>query len=157
MASWITIYLQHPLENLDIHDIKQGIGSADWWTLGEDFGVEEEEVDKFMEGLYWQNDPLEIGQEGSRPIQIHIWREPSRLKEEIAEISEKKLPGAVSEHLKNIHTIVALELGISQLRTMYEVVAFEIAYWLAETKQGLICSPDDLWFDHDKHRWQAIQ
>ena len=154
MASWITIYLQESLENLDIETIKKGVAPADWWTLGEEFGVKEEEVNRFMKSLQWRDNPLEIGQEGIRPIQIHIWNSPDRIKEEIAELSHT--PSSVSQHLEKVKTIVALEFGISQLKTMHEVIAFEIAYWLSETKHGVIRAPDNSWYDYDQHRWKAI-
>lgn len=154
MASWVTIYLKESLTTLDIKDIQQGIAPADWLSLGEDFDLEEEEVNSFMEHLQWKQNPLEIVSEDERPIQIHIWNNSKRIEEEITELDA---PIQVQKHLANIKTIVAIEFGISQLGTMAEILAFEIAYWLAETKTGLICSPSNRWYDHDKHRWDPIE
>ena len=53
--------------------------------------------------------------------------------------------------------MVALELGYSHLRTMHEVVAFEIAYWLAEHYGGMILAPDGQWYDHAEHRWEPME
>ena len=112
MASWVTIYLKESLTTLDIKDIQQGIAPADWLSLGEDFDLEEEEVNSFMEHLQWKQNPLEIVSEDERPIQIHIWNNSKRIEEEITELDA---PIQVQKHLANIKTIVAIEFGISQL------------------------------------------
>lgn len=157
MANWVTIYLQDFVQDLDIEDIKLGVSSADWWTLGEDFDIEDNVVDDFMGTLHWKSNPLGLAQKGERPVQIHIWNKKDRIQEELEEIEDQDLPEMVQKHLTKVKTIVAIELGESQLHTMYEIIAFEIAYWLAENKRGLICSPDDAWFDHDEYRWDAIE
>jgi len=157
MAAWITIYLQDYVDSLTMNEIQKGVEPADWWTLGEWLDLEEDEVDTFMDSLIWSNDSLEIGHEGDRPIQIHIWNEPERVKEELEEALDFEPPKKVCKHLKNLKTVIALEMGFPQLDTMLCSVAFEVAYWLAETKKGLIRSQDDLWFDHKKNRYDPIE
>ncbi|NEO85406.1 MAG: hypothetical protein F6J87_14325 [Spirulina sp. SIO3F2] len=155
MAAWIVIYLQKAPELLTAQTICKNIESADWWTLGEDFGLEENAVNDFMETIQWSNEPLSFGQEGQRPVQFHLWTERERILEEIWELPAST-PPLIQQHLEHIQAIVALEIRISQLRTMFEVVAFESAYWLAETYVGIIQADDGQWYDYDEHRWQPI-
>lgn len=157
MTSWVTIYLQDFLQDLDIEDIKLGVSSADWWALAEYFDIETNAVDDFMGTLHWKANPLGLAQKGEHPVSIHIWNKKDRIQEEIEEINEMDVPSRVQKHLEKVKTIVAIEIEDTQLETMYEIIAFEIAYWLAETKRGLICSTDDAWFDHDENRWDAIE
>jgi len=157
MPAWITVYMRQVPKELTPEGIKQGIRVADWWTLGEDFGISEDTVDDFMRGLRWGDNPLRFGQEGQRPVQVHLWTDSEHLQEEIAELELGALPVSIRSHLGEVRAIVALEIGFSQLKSMVEVVAFEIAYWLAETYEGLIHAPDESWYDHDVHRWDPIE
>jgi len=159
MPAWVTIYLQRVPSDLSPEAIKAGIADADWWTLAEEFEIDEDEVDAFFEQVRWNAEPLEIQFEGRRPLQFHVWTDPDRLREEIAELDQIAglvVPNAVREHLRAVRCIVALEVGFSQLETMFEVVAFEIAYWLAETSGGVIKGFNDAWFDHAAHRWNPL-
>lgn len=156
MPNYITIYLTEKLTQLDIEEINSGISAADWWTLAEEFDIEEEEVDDFLDSLKWSSFPISFYQDGKRPVQITVYGESERLKEEIMEIRQRKLPTPVQNHMENVTSVVILELGFTQLNTMFEIVAFEIAYWLADTRHGLILSPHGLWFDHFDNRWQPI-
>ena len=153
MAAWITIYL-HRTPTLTPETIQAGIASADWWTLGETVNLEEDAVDAFMDSIEWSAEPLELRVPERRPVQFHVWR-GERVATEIAELDERDLdvPDAVRQHLKQVTCIVALEMGWTQLETMFEVIGFEIAYWLAATCGGVILGPNDAWFDHDTHRW----
>jgi len=155
MPSWITIYLQNFVSEMDAETIRNSVSDADWGTLGEHFEIDEEDVTIFIENLQWRNNPLEIGQVGLRPIQIHLYNNAEDIKEELEELTT--YPLTVGNHLKDIKTIVALELSTSQLETMFEIVAFEVAYWLAQTNRGLIQAPDSVWYDHDEHRWDPIE
>jgi hypothetical protein len=156
MAYWITIYCADSVPAINLEEMRKGISSADWWTLGEDFDLEEDEVDAFMDHLIWTTDPLAFGLKDERPVRIHVWNDPARIKEEIEEL-EDRMPPSVAGRIGKTKSIVALELGISQVRTMNEVVGFEIAYWFSETKNGLIMGPYDSWFDHAEHRWDPIE
>lgn len=158
MPAWITIYLQEPLASLEMADIKKGVAASDWLSLGESMDIEDEDAQAFMDAVQWRKSPLEIGLEGQRPLQIHLWNTADRLQEEIAEImDEVEVPTRVAAHLPHVKAIVALEFGIPQMGTMIEVIGFEVAYWLAETKNGLILAPEDDWFDASDHRWDPIE
>lgn len=144
MPAWITTYLKETVTLLTSDAIERGIASADWWTLGEAVGLEEDAVDAFMDQLSWNDEPLEFTVETDRrPVQFWVLTDLADIKEEIEELvaeSDIKIPPSVEERLADVCSIVAIELGWSQLQTMYEVVAFEIAYWLAETFNGVIRS-----------------
>ncbi len=154
MPAWITTYLHRLPKDLDLDAIREGIAPADWSTLGEDFDIEAPSVDRFMKELQWSQEPLQLSQPEGRPVRIHVWTEPDRVEEELSELAPQQ--GRVRDHLTDTCAVVALELGFSQLSTMHEVVAFEIAYWLAERYRGVILAPDDQWYDHDQHRWEPI-
>ena len=160
MPAWITTYLRDPPANLTPNTIATGIGAVDWLTLGEIFDLEEDQVKAFMDQLLWTDIPLGFTVEpNQRHVQIHVWVDPDRVRMEIDELQQREglvLPATVHNHLMNVRGVVAIELGWPQLRTMYEIVAFEIAYWLAEIGAGVILSPDDYWFDHDVNRYEPI-
>ncbi len=155
MPSWITIYLQDEVQKLEVAAITDGISPADWYMLGEDLDIEDDDVIKFMDALAWQQEPLQFSIPDQRPVQFHFWTEPARIQEEIGEVENP--PARVAAHLQQVRSIIALELGISQERTMFEAVAFEVAYWLAENHKGLILGYNGDWYDHDDHRWDPIR
>ncbi len=155
MPAWITTYLQHEPHDLDAAAIRRGIAPADWLTLGEDFDVHADAVERFMRDLQWSDEPLQFGLPDGRPVRVRVWTGADRVEEELSELPPQQ--GAVREHLTDTCAIVAIELGYSQLRTMHEVVAFEIAYWLAARFAGVILAPDDRWYDHDEHRWEPME
>lgn len=158
MAAWVTIYLAGELPDLRTASIRQAISDADWYTLAEQFDIEEDAVAAFRAAITWSDEPLEIRHEGRRPVQFHVWTDAARVREEIEELAENtELPASVSTHLQSVRAIVALEMGFSQLETMFEILAFEIAYWLAGVGHGLIRGPNDAWFDHRAHRWKPIE
>jgi hypothetical protein len=156
VPAWITIYLHRAPPELTPETIQHGIGAADWWTLGEGVGLDDEdEVDAFMDSIEWSAEPLELRFPERRPIQFHVHDDAERVRVEIAELDERDLdiPDAVREHMKRVACVVALEMAWTQLETMFEVVGFEIAYWLAETCGGVILGTNDRWFDGGAHRW----
>jgi len=146
VAAWITIYSKSKKPVPSLAAIGEALDS-DWWTLGEGIELEGEAVNAFMTSLVWSDE--QVGEPGKRPMQLHVWSEPARVRSELEELS--KVPASVA--LDGVTTVIALEFGISQLDTMLEVVGFEIAYWLAEHHDGLIKADNGAWFDHDAHRW----
>ncbi len=155
MPAWITTYLQRSPQELDADEVRKGIADADWWTLAEDFEIDSEAVDRFMAALGWQDEPLQVGLPDARPIKLHVWTESDRVEDELGELPPQQ--GPVRDHLTDTCAVVAIELGWSQLRSMHEVLAFEIAYWLAERFQGVILAPDDRWYDSGEHRWEPYE
>lgn len=157
MSHWVTIYLKESPPKLTIKDLQTSISDADWWTLGEDFDIEEEAVDAFMDEITWKEDPISVGLPKERPLVIHFWQDPARVAEELGEVREREgVPQAVLEHLGLVKTVVGIEMGLCHFQNMHEVLAFEIAYALAEKYSGLICDAHENWFDHDEHRWEPF-
>lgn len=156
MPAWITVYCRSADPIPPPTQIEDALDS-DWWTLGEFHELEEDEVDAFMGSLEWSDAPPEIRSPERRPLQFHTWT-GARADEEVAELDERDLeiPTAVRLRLIGVKQVFAIEMGLSQLDTMYETVAFEIAYWLAEHRDGVILGENDAWFDHDKHRWDPF-
>ena len=156
MAAWVTVYMNKRMRLAGASAIKRRMPMPDWWTLGEEVGVEEEDVDAFLASLTWSDEPFEIRAKGERrPLQLHVWTSAERVREEVAELGDD-VPASVKRHLERTKMIVAIEMGFSQLETMFEVVAYEVAYWLAEQGEGVIRGANDAWFDHDAHRWDPI-
>jgi hypothetical protein len=156
MPNDVTVYLMDKVEVLTIDEIRSGISVADWWTLAEEFGIEESEVDDFLANMKWSADPLQFHLYDRRPVQIEVCHEGGRVAEELAEAAEGSLPALVKAHLEQVKSVVILELGISQAKTMFEIVAYEIAYWLSESKRGVILSWDGFWYDYGDNRWRPI-
>jgi hypothetical protein len=148
VAAWITIYMKSRKPVPGAATIYAELMS-DWATLAETIGLEDDEVDTFMDALVWSDEPSQVGQPNKRPLQVHVWSDPDRVRTELEELSA--VPDGVK--LDGVTTVVALEFGISQLETMLEIVGFEIAYWLAEHYDGVIKADNDAWFDHAAHRW----
>lgn len=161
MAAWVTIYLRDLVAKLSLVALWRDLaGLPDWHMLAETLGIEDAEVDAVISHLVWSDDPLEIRLEGRRPLQFHVWSAPDRVREEVFELDQiagaPAVPASVRGHLASVQSIIAIELGASQLDTMFEIVAFEVAYYLAEQHNGLIRGPNDAWFDHAAHRWNPI-
>jgi hypothetical protein len=113
-----------------------------------------------IDHLEWSDDPREIRLAGRRPLQFHVRSAPDRVREAVLELDQiagaPEVPASVRARLASIQSIIAIEMGMSQLGTMFEIVAFEVAYYLAEQYGGLIRGPNDAWFDHAAHRWDPI-
>jgi hypothetical protein len=89
-------------------------------------------------------------------LQFHVTLDAEGIRARVAELDEIVVPAAVRELLRGVRQIVAIEMAHTQLDTMFEMVAFEIAYWLCETRGGVILGPHDHWFDHDTYRWKPF-
>ena len=157
----MTIYLRERVTELSLVALQRALARLpDWHTLAESFEIEEAEVDAVIDHLVWSDDPLEIRLAGRRPLQFHVWSTPDRVREEVLELDQiagtPAEPASVRAHLASIQSIIAIEMGASHLNTMFEIVAFEVAYYLAEKHRGLIRGPNDAWFDHAAHRWKPI-
>jgi hypothetical protein len=123
--------------------------------LGRRLGLSAKEVNEFMPKVQWSESPLKFCLEGQRPVRITIDSELEKVRfyvEELNEIRDLKIPRRVRQYLDGCKAIVSFEMGISQLRTMHETIAFEVAYWLSEKFNGVILSDDNKWYDHDTNR-----
>ena len=160
MAVRITVFLRNTPERLDAKAIQEGLSPVDWLTLGEYVGLEEDEVEALMDGLRWRDDPLGFESEGQRPVRVEHHAKPETVKalvEELDQSDRLKIPRRVRRHLGGVTSVVSFDMEFSQWGTMYETVAMQAAYWLAEEFDGLILSNDDQWYDHDANRWNPIR
>ncbi len=107
MPNHITIYLTQNLTQLSVEEINSGISAADWWTLGEKFDIEEDAVDDFWDTLKWSDSPISFYQEGVRPVQISLYNEEKRLKEEIEETLQRNLPNSLRKHMESVTSVVS--------------------------------------------------
>lgn len=165
MAWWLTVYCRSPVSELSPEQLLAGIrgedrqahAGEDYWTLAEDFGIEDEDVvDAALDVLRVRGDEalgLRAGCEvcyrpgvDARPIVLHCWSEPERVAEELEEAEESRSPpAAAQERLRASKEVVGIELGFSQLEDMGVVIAYEIARWLAQKGDGLVADDDDRW------------
>jgi hypothetical protein len=79
MPAWVTVYVQEVPQALTSEQLKNGISPADWWTLGETFGIEADAVTEFMKSLQWKDQPLSFGQVDQRPVRCYAWTTPERV------------------------------------------------------------------------------
>lgn len=158
MSQRITLFLQQPLPSLGAQDLQTALADVDWRTLGKTMGLEDEAVDDFGESVSWGNAPITLGRKGERPLVIHVWREADRIAEELAEVAASgTLPIGIKERLDSVKAAVGIEMGFCHFDNLFEVVAFEIAYALAERWEGVIWAPGGEWYDHDNHRWEPFE
>jgi hypothetical protein len=166
VAAWLTVYCAKPIRQLAGAELRKGIDPADWYTLAEGQGIDDDAVVKAAVSQ------LRIADDGSelrcrpdpklRPVQIHLWSAQERLAEERREVEERlvnlRSEGAerVRAHLERTISIVALELGFPMLERMEIVFAWEVAMYLAETYDGLVSGLDNDWYDADRHRFQPF-
>ncbi len=161
MAWWITIYCRKSVANVSAAQLLAGIrdrdpeasAGVDYLTLAEDYEVAEELVKPALDALRVEAqsaEPLDFEvayrEPGLRPIVVHHWAEPERVKEELEEAKDvRSVPRSLAKRLAETKEIVALELGFPMLEDMGVVFAYEIARYLAQKGDGLIVDDDDRW------------
>jgi hypothetical protein len=163
MAAWVVLYCQRSLADVTPEQVLAGIDDADWWTLAEDYGFEDEKVVNAAvkrlrikelpgddSGQYrWE---LQYRPRGRRQIGIERWTNPVLVADEMRTAREAlarvRKPGArtVREHLARVRETVGIELGWDQLEDIAVVFAFEVARWLAHAGKGLIEDYNDEWW-----------
>ena len=155
MPAWISIYCKHPIGAVTPDQLKSGIRDNDYWTLAEQYNVDEDLVDPALAALQVDADgngyQLHYRCRGERPLLIHVWDSPDRVKEEIEEAVEcfenasAKNKTHIQNHLAEVQAVVGIEMGFSQLEDMGIVFAYKVARWLGQHRGGLIKDDDDNW------------
>ena len=160
MAWWLTIYCRKPVSHLTAADIARGLvdedpaatAGGDYYTAAEGYGIEDEAVvdaalDRLtVEAMSDKPLDLQVRYGARRPLVVHLWHEPGRLAEVLAETNqERSPPDSVKSRLAETVEIVAIELGLSQLRTMGIVIACELARFFAQHGDALVVDDDDAW------------
>ncbi|MCB9492532.1 MAG: hypothetical protein H6674_10755 [Dehalococcoidia bacterium] len=156
MAWWITVYCKRDCSALQPSDLAHGIrggdpealAGVDYDSLAEDCGVPESLVPPALEHLRvtddfevrYQQDP------NARPIIVHLWMQPERVREEVGESYEvRSPPKGAAPFLERCQAVVGIELGFSMAGTMGVVIAHEVARYLAQKYDGVIVDDDDRW------------
>jgi hypothetical protein len=170
MSAWVMIYCKRSLADVTPQQVLAGIDDADWWTLPEIYGIEDEAVvDAALKHLrikafpddepgkhLWELHYRPNRPRGVRQVQIERYSDPSLVAEEVQEerraLSRARKPDAklIREHLAKVRETVGIELGWDQLDTMAAVLAYEVATWLARVGSGLIN-------DHNDHWWRLTR
>jgi hypothetical protein len=163
MAAWIVLYCRRSLDGVTPEEVLAGIDDADWWTLAEFHGIEDEAVvDRALKHLRIKEVPgdeagkhrwdLYYRPRGRRQIAIERWTDPSLVAKEVLasrqELARVRKPGAkvVREHLPRVRETVGIDLGWPQLEDMAVVLAYEVARWTAHVGKALIEDHDGGWW-----------
>jgi len=153
MPAWISVYCTQAVGEIKPGQLLEDIRDNDFWTLAEQYDVDEDLVDPALAQLRLVPDKsgfeLHYRAEGERPLVIHYWAAPERVEEEIDEVLES-LDGAagaprIADHMQKVQAVIGIEMGASQLTDMGVVLAYEIARWFGSHRGGLIKGDDDNW------------
>lgn len=155
MPAWVSVYCTQPIDDVTPHELRTGIRENDYWTLAEQYDVDDDLVDAALALLRIEADnhgfQLQYRPKGERQIAIHCWTAPERVKEEIEEVLElfdgdsSETATLIQEHMKNVQSVIGIELDFSQLEDMGVVFAYEVARWFGQHRGGLIKGDDDNW------------
>ncbi len=166
MPAWITVYCGRLVGPLSGTDLRRGIlggdpsalAGVDYLTLAEPFDIDDEDiVDETIQQLEVVADvdpdpdlyEVRYRREELRPIVVHRWRQPDRVREEVTEVLELRdleIPDPrLADRLRDSREVVGIELGFSQLEDMGVVVGYEIARYLAQRGDGLVLDEGDRW------------
>ncbi|NJK53217.1 MAG: hypothetical protein HC936_11170 [Leptolyngbyaceae cyanobacterium SU_3_3] len=135
--------------------MSSGIDDNDYWMLAEHYGIDDALVNPALDLLHIEADDdgyeLHYRPEGERQLIIHCWTMPERVKEEIEEVLElfegdsSEIEIRIREHMRNVRSVIGIEMGFSQLKDMGVVFAYEVARWFGQKYGGLIKDDDDNW------------
>ncbi len=155
MPAWVSVYCTQPIDEVTPDQLASGIRDNDYWTLAEHYDVDDDLVNPALAQLRIDRDSngfqLLYRPRGERQLAIHCWTAPDRVKEEIEEVlglldgDSSEIATRIQEHMKNVQSVIGIELGFSQLEDMGVVFAYEIARWFSEHHGGLIKGDDDNW------------
>ena len=162
MASWITVYCRKSVGAVSPDQLLAGItdkdpsasAGVDYWTLAESYAVEEDAVDTALEALRVEAEGpgFEVysvrycAAPRLRPVFVRRWADEARVRRELDEAAELRKPSAsTSKLLEQTREVIGIELGATQLNDFGIVVAYEIARYLAQIGDGLICDLQDGW------------
>jgi hypothetical protein len=164
MAAWIQIFCTRSLAEVTPDQILAGIDAADWWTIAEYNGIDDEaivdaalkylkitsprhqEAGKHRLRLFYR--PARL-----RQVEIERWTDAALVADEVKEARESlarvRNLGAVKvrELLPRVLETVGIELGWDQLDgDMAAVLAYEVARWLAHTGKGILRDHNGTWW-----------
>ncbi len=145
MAWWITIYCKRECEDLTPVTLLHALRGGHYEALADEYGVPEGDVAPALRDLAVSPD-LEVHFGWARPLLVHVWDEPDRVREELDEAREvRDVPASVDAFVSACCSVVAIELGFSMLENMGVVIAYEVARYVAQKYDGVIVDDDDRW------------
>jgi hypothetical protein len=162
MASWFTVYCARSVSHVTAADLTAALGAVDFYTVAEEFGIEDEAVvERALSQL--RVEPLAEGPEipfavryrpsELRPLFVHLWTDAERVRRELAEAEEEYLAGRSGRAVRQVRTalaavvqVAAVELGLGQFEDMGLIIAGQIAEYLAGEGAGLIREVADEWW-----------
>ena len=155
MPAWISIYCTESTDDVRADQMLAGIRDNDYWTLAEQYEIDEDLVDHALAMLTIDSDDngwqLRYRPAGERQLAIHRWASRDRVTEEVDEVLESfdndssDVATRVRQHLSKVQTVIGIEMGFSQLEDLGIVFAFEISRWFGRCKGGLIKDDDGKW------------
>jgi len=173
MPIWMTVYCRKPLSDLTPQQVLDGIqgndpvapAGVDYWTLAEDYGIDEDLVDEELSTL--SVSPLRGGDEGyevrygarEQPLAIRRWHDPTRVAEEIQEILEQA-DRQPEEAIRRVHAsreVIGVEMRPGHLRDMGVVIAYEVARYLAQKGDGLIRTDEERWLEVKQGAFEPLE
>jgi hypothetical protein len=163
MSIWIRVICKRSTGPLNQLDLREGTRDADFAMWGEDYDLDDDEVDKIEEGLHFEVAATDVTlmhyriNEPDRFIRIERWT-GMKAKEEVGELLEQiediESPAAerVRSMLRDVLETIAFELKLSDVESIGYSIAWATAMWLAERGAGLVQteSPDQ-WWDPDTY------
>ena len=142
MAAWFTIYCTRSVSHVTATELTSALNAMDFYTLAEGFDIDDEDVvDKALSHLQVKPSgereswfEVRYRAPNLRPLCVHLWTSPDRVREELTEAREEYLAGRkdrgasqVNSLLSKVIEVAAVELGIAQLEDMGLVIAGQVA------------------------------
>jgi hypothetical protein len=163
VAAWLTVFNRQPVgASISADAITAAIEETDLYMAAEAAGIDDDAaVDAALSHLSVLPVDAKLGVQfdvrygdgDQRPVQIHVWAEPARVRIEQSE-AESSLEGvpaaasaAVRSRLRETVEVIGIELGWGQLEDMGIVLAGQVAELFAATGDGLIRDSNDDWWE----------
>ncbi len=164
MAAWFSVYCTHSVSEITADNILTALRDSDMHMVAESFNIDDDEaIEAAVNGLQIeliadQSDvrfrvlyrPPEF-----RPIIVHVWSDPTRVKSELKEAAEQLelATGSgisyIKAHFEQVLEVVAVEFGWSQMRDLGVVFANQVAEYFARVANGVILDEGDCWWMMD--------
>jgi hypothetical protein len=162
MAAWFTVYCSRSVSHITAEDITTALEAVDIYTVAEGFGIEEEAVvEQALSRLRVEPvaDDTEIRfriryrPSQFRPLFVHLWTDVERVRQELGEVEAEYLSARSGRGVNQVRTalsavieVVAVELGLGQLKDMGLVIAGQVAEYFAGVGAGPIRDTGDEWW-----------
>jgi hypothetical protein len=161
MSEAITVFGKRSLAGVIPDEVRAGVDEADWWTLAEGYGIDDEDlVNAALDHFRIERLRTRLGEvyhvyyrpRGRRQIDLWRWTSPEEIAEEVAgarkklKRSRKPALRRLGDQLARVGEVISLGLGWDQLDGMAVVLAYEIARWLAHVGDGCVRDHEGQWW-----------